>query len=294
LKDRTLFSRSPGMPEGPLATPVRDEEVSFERCMKERADKVVVDRGLADSRQKARALIMAGRVFSDKGRIEKPGQKLDPGLEIIVKEKMPYVSRGGLKLADALDTLGISVTGKIAADLGSSTGGFTDCLLQKGAKRVYAVDVDTRQLDCRLRMDPRVKMIEKNARYLEKSDFSDPLDIITADLSFISLLKILPAVRNVIGNGMLVALIKPQFEVGRGQVGKKGVVRDSRLHEGVLFRMVEGADKMGFHTHGLIRSSLRGQKGNLEFFIQWSMHRTALKPDHLRNIIEEAIGNEKN
>ncbi len=262
--------------------------------MKERADKVVVDRGLADSRQKARALIMAGRVFSDRGRIEKPGQKLDSGLEIIVKEKMPFVSRGGLKLADALDAFGISVIGKIAADLGSSTGGFTDCLLQKGAKRVYAVDVDTRQLDSRLRADPRVKMIEKNARYLEKSDFSDPLDIITADLSFISLIKILPAVRNVIGEGMLVALIKPQFEVGKGQVGKKGVVRDSRLHEDVLVRMIEEAENMGFHTHGLTRSSIRGQKGNQEFFIQWSIHRTALKPDHLRNKIEEAIGNEKN
>ena len=116
----------------------------------------------------------------------------------------------------------------------------------------------------------------------------------TADLSFISLLKILPAVRNVIGEGMLVALIKPQFEVGKGQVGKKGVVRDSRLHEDVLIRMIEGAEKMGFRTHGLTRSPIRGQKGNLEFFIQWSIHRTALKPDRLRSKIEEAIGNEKN
>lgn len=262
--------------------------------MRERADKVVVDQGLADSRQKARALIMAGRVFSDRGRIEKPGQKVDSGLEIIVKEKMPFVSRGGLKLAEALDALEISVTGKIAADLGSSTGGFTDCLLQKGAKKVYAVDVDTRQLDYRLREDSRVIMIEKNARYLEKSDFSDSLDIVTADLSFISLLKVLPAVRNFIGDGALVALIKPQFEVGKGQVGKRGVVRDSRLHEDVLVRMIAGAEKMGFHALGLTRSSIRGQKGNQEFFIQWSVHRPALKPDRLRNKIEEAVGNEKN
>jgi 23S rRNA (cytidine1920-2'-O)/16S rRNA (cytidine1409-2'-O)-methyltransferase len=262
--------------------------------MKERADKVVVDRGLAESRQKAQALIMAGRVFSDGERIEKPGQKLNSTQEIIVKEKMPFVSRGGLKLAEALDTLGISVAGKIVADLGSSTGGFTDCLLQRGAQKVYAVDVDTRQLDCRLKEDPRVITIAKNARYLDKNDFPDSLHVVTADLSFISILKVLPAIKSFIGDGILVALIKPQFEVGKGKVGKKGIVRDSRLHEDVLVKMIEGAETSGFHTVGLTKSSIRGQKGNQEFFILWSMHRPALMPDRLKILIEEAVGNEKN
>jgi len=262
--------------------------------MKERADKIVVDRGLAESRQKAQALIMAGRVFSGGERIEKPGQKLNSEKEITLKEKMPYVGRGGYKLAEALDTLGIPITGKVAADLGSSTGGFTDCLLQKGARKVYAVDVDTRQLDFRLREDPRVVLIAKNARYLNKDDFSDSLDVITADLSFISVLKVIPAVKGFIGEGMLVALIKPQFEVGKGQVGKKGVVRDPRLHEEVLTKMVHGAQDVGFHTLGLTRSSIRGQKGNQEFFMLWSIQRTPLEPDRIRTLIKEAVWNEKN
>lgn len=261
--------------------------------MKERADKVVVDRGLAESRQKARALIMAGRVFSDGERIEKPGHKVNAAQEIVVKEKMPFVSRGGLKLAEALDTFGILVTRKIAADLGSSTGGFTDCLLQRGAQKVYAVDVDTRQLDWRLREDPRVILIAKNARYLDKKDFSDSLDVVTVDLSFISLLKVLPAIKSFIEEGLLVALVKPQFEVGKGQVGKKGVVRDPCLHEEVLVKMIEGAEKLGFHAIGVARSITRGQKGNQEFFILWSIHHPALMPDRLRRLIKEAVRNEK-
>jgi 23S rRNA (cytidine1920-2'-O)/16S rRNA (cytidine1409-2'-O)-methyltransferase len=262
--------------------------------MKERADKVVVERGLAESRQKAQALIMAGRVFSDGERIEKPGQKVNSDREIMVKEPMPYVSRGGLKLSGALDRLGISVSGKIAADLGSSTGGFTDCLLQKGARKVYAVDVDTRQLDWRLREDSRVILIEKNARYLDKDDFADPLDIITADLSFISVLKVLPAVKGFIGAGILLALIKPQFEVGKGQVGKKGVVRDPRLHEKVLAKMIEDAEEVGFHAVGLSRSPIQGQKGNREFFLHWSAQQPVLAPDRMKTLIEEAVWNEQN
>ena len=262
--------------------------------MKDRVDKIVVDRGLAESLQKAQALIMAGRVFSGGERIEKPGQTLNSEQELTVKGKMPFVGRGGYKLAAALDTLGILIAGKVVADLGSSTGGFTDCLLQKGAQKVYAVDVDTRQLDCRLREDPRVVLIAKNARYLEKDDFSDSLDVITADLSFISVLKVLPAIQKFIGDGLLVALIKPQFEVGKGQVGKKGVVRDPRLHEEVLTNMVQRAGKAGFHTLGLTRSPIRGQKGNQEFFILWSIQRPALEPDRIRTLVKEAVWNEKN
>ena len=262
--------------------------------MKERADKVVVDRGLADSRQKAQALIMAGRVFSDGVRIDKPGQKVNARQEIHVKEQMPYVSRGGLKLSETLDKLEISVSGKIAADLGSSTGGFTDCLLQKGAQKVYAVDVDTKQLDWRLKEDSRVVLIEKNARFLDKDDFADSLDIVTVDLSFISVLKILSAVKGFIGAGLLLALIKPQFEAGRSQVGKKGVVRDPSIHESVLDRMIEKAEGFGFHAIGLSRSPIRGQKGNREFFILWSLQRPALTPNRMKTLIKEAVWNEQN
>ncbi len=261
--------------------------------MKERADKIIVDKGLAESRQKAQALIMAGRVFSDGERIEKPGQKVSTAQVISVKEIMPFVSRGGLKLAEALDALRISVTGKVAADLGASTGGFTDCLLQRGAKKVYAVDVDTKQLDWRLKEDPRVTLIERNARYLKKDDFRESLDFITADLSFISLLKVLPAIKCFIRDGQLLALIKPQFEVGKGQVGKKGVIRNPRLHEEVLVNMMEEAEKIGFHAAGLTKSSIRGQKGNQEFFSLWSLRQSTLTPNRLRRLIKEAVWNEK-
>jgi len=261
--------------------------------MKARADKAMVDRGLVESRQKAQALIMAGRVFSCGERIEKPGQIVNREQEILIKEKMPFVSRGGLKLSEALDKLGISAGGKTAADLGSSTGGFTDCLLQKGARKVYAVDVDIRQLDWRLREDPRVVLIEKNARYLDRDDITEPLDIITADLSFISVLKILPAVKNVIGSGFLVALIKPQFEAGKGQVGKKGVVRDRSLHERVLVKTIEEAQNLGFNAIGLTRSPIRGQKGNREFFLLWSTKRPALMPVRMKTLIKEAVWNEQ-
>ncbi len=262
--------------------------------MKDRADKVVVDRGLAENRQKALALIMAGRIFSNGQRIEKPGQKVDTTQEIILKEKIPFVSRGGVKLAEALDALEVSVSRKIAVDVGSSTGGFTDCLLQKGANKVYAVDVDTKQLDWRLREDPRVSVITKNARYLNKDDFSDPLDVITVDLSFISILKVLPAIKRFIGNGIVVALIKPQFEVGKKQVGKKGVVRDPLLHEEVLVKMIEEAEEIGFHIVGLKKSSIRGQKGNQEFFVLWSLQQPSLISDYLKMLIEEAVWNENN
>ncbi len=262
--------------------------------MKERADKVLMDRGLVDSRRRAQALIMAGLVFADGEMIKKPGQKVSDSEEIVVKEKMPFVSRGGLKLEEALDAFGISVDGKIAADLGSSTGGFTDCLLQRGVRKVYAVDVDTRQLDWRIRGDSRVKLIEKNARYLSGDDFSDTLDIVTMDLSFISILKVLPAVKKFIGKGTLVALIKPQFEVGKGKVGRKGVVCDPRLHEEVLIRMIDESGKIGFHFRGLFKTSIRGQKGNQEFFIQWSLVEKALSFGRLTAFLKEAVSNEKN
>lgn len=261
---------------------------------KERADKVLASRGLAESRQKAQALIMAGLVFSDGKRIEKPGQRIGMEQEISLKEKMPFVSRGGLKLEEALEVFRIPVQGKVAADLGASTGGFTDCLLQKGAKMVYAVDVDTSQIDWRLREDSRVICIEKNARYLRKDDFDVVPDIVTTDLSFISVLKVLPPVKEFLGAGRLLSLIKPQFEAGKGQVGKKGVIRDPALHEDVLNKTIEEAHKIGFALRGLIKSSIRGQKGNREFFVFWSLGEGSLSQDEVQRLIKEAVWNEKN
>ena len=245
------------------------------RLKKDRADRVLASLGLAESRQKAQALIMAGLVFAGGHRVEKPGQMLDSDQDIEVRETLPFVSRGGLKLDEALDAFAISTKGKIAADLGASTGGFTDCLLQRGAHKVYAVDVDSRQLDVRLREDPRVVVVEKNARYLEREDVDDRLDIVTIDLSFISVLKVLPAVKDILDEGWIVSLIKPQFEVGRHQVGKKGIVRDLSLHEEVLVKIVEEAEGIGFSPQDVMRPSIRGQKGNQEYFILWKKKGTA-------------------
>lgn len=261
--------------------------------MKERADKVVFSQGLAESRQRAQALIMAGMVFSEGKRIEKPGQKIAIDKEISLKERMPYVSRGGRKLEEALEVFKISVQEKVAADLGSSTGGFTDCLLQKGAKKVYAVDVDTRQIDYSLRNNPRVILVEKNARYLKKDDFEDELDIITTDLAFISVLKVLPAVKEFLGKGKLLSLLKPQFEVGKGQVGKRGIVKDPLLHEDILNTIITQAQEAGFKLRGLIQTSVRGQKGNREFFIWWSLGEDSLNAAQVESLIKEAVWNEK-
>jgi 23S rRNA (cytidine1920-2'-O)/16S rRNA (cytidine1409-2'-O)-methyltransferase len=260
---------------------------------KERADKIIVGRGLAESRQKAQALIMAGLVFSEGQRVAKSGQMIGLDQEITLKEKMPYVSRGGLKLEEALKAFKVPVMGKVAADLGASTGGFIDCLLQKGARRVYAVDVDIRQLDWHLREDKRVVCLEKNARYLKKDDFPDALDIVTMDLSFISVLKVLPAVKEFLGSGRLLSLIKPQFEVGKGQVGKKGVVRDPAMHADVLGKIIAEAHKMGFALKGLIKSSYPGQKGNREFFVFWSLGKEPLSKGKVQRLIKEAVWNEK-
>lgn len=261
---------------------------------KERADKVLASRGLAESSKRAQALIMAGLVFSGKQRIEKPGQMIASDRELTLKEKIPYVSRGGLKLAEALEVFEIPIQNKVAADLGASTGGFTDCLLQKGAKKVYAVDVDISQLDWHLKEDPRVVCIEKNARYLTKDDFAPAPDIVTTDLSFISVLKVLPAVKEFLGNGQLLSLIKPQFEARKEQVGRKGIVRDAAIHEEVLTGTIAEAHKMGFVTRGVIQSPIRGQKGNREFFVCWSLTEEPLSQKEVQRLIKEAVWNEKN
>lgn len=264
---------------------------SKEKIMKDRADKILVDKGLAESRHKAQALILAGLAYFERGRVEKPGQLIPVDAEVFLKETMPYVSRGGLKLIEALGFFAVTPEGKVAADLGCSTGGFTDCLLKEGAKKVYAIDVDTRQIDVFLRKDPRVILLEKNARYLDQNDFPEPLDLITMDLSFISVLKVLPAVKKIIGKGGLIALIKPQFEVGKGWVGKGGIVRDPNLHVEVLERIIHQAGEMGFHVQSLMKTSVRGQKGNREFFIHWSLLKKALITSKVKTLIKEAVWN---
>jgi len=260
--------------------------------MRKRTDRLLVERGLAPSREKAQALVMAGLVSSGGRAVLKPGELLDEGAGLLVETPLPFVGRGGLKLEEALDRFGIDVAGAVAVDLGSSTGGFTDCLLKSGARKVYAVDVDTKQLDWALRRDPRVVPVEKNARYLEPGDIGEAPDVVTADLSFISLLKVLPAVRKLPGDWALLALVKPQFEAGRKQVGKKGIVRDPAVHEDVLGRVVEGARELGFGLEGIIACSTRGQRGNREFFVRWAKGRPDLNRDLIPSWIKEAASHE--
>jgi len=247
---------------------------------RERLDKVMVGRGLAATREKAQALIMAGLVSSGGARLDKPGRLVPPGLLLEVGSPPPYVSRGGLKLAEALDAFRVGVEGAVCADIGSSTGGFTDCLLQRGAAKVYAVDVDIRQLDDRLRRDPRVALVERNARFLDPRDLGgEPLDLVVMDVSFISILKVMPALAAFRRPGavredvlpLVLTLIKPQFEAGRGQVGRKGIVRDPALHAAVLERVARDAAAIGFALRGLVRCSTRGRQGNQEFFARWSI-----------------------
>ena len=262
--------------------------------MKDRADKMVVNAGLADGPKKAQALIMAGLIYADGRKVDKAGQLLDVEVVLTLKETLPFVSRGGLKLDEALEKFDLSIEGKTAVDIGASTGGFSDCLLQRGAAKVYAVDVDTRQLDMTLRQNPRIVLVEKNARYLKKEDIPDVLDLVTIDLSFISVLKVLPAVQNVVGDGLVVSLIKPQFEVARNQVGKKGIVRDLALHEEVLLSIAKEAEGIGFSLVDAMKPSVRGQKGNQEYFFLWTKKDKGKKPSKVfSDIIKEAVWNEK-
>lgn len=254
---------------------------------KERADTLIKGRGLAESRQKAQALIMAGLVYSGDRRIEKPGELVGVDAAISVRGAIPFVSRGGLKLDEALSVFGTDVRGAVAADLGASTGGFTDCLLQRGARLVYAVDVSVDQLDWRLRNDPRVRTIEKNARHLRREDFDEAPEVVVMDLSFISVLKVLPAVKGFLGPGRLLSLLKPQFEAGRGEVGKSGVIRDPARHEAVLVRLLEEARKLGFGMRGLMKCSTRGQKGNREFFVWWEIGGGAGFPEETGSRVRE-------
>ena len=237
---------------------------------KERIDKLLVARGLVESREKAQALIMAGEVLVDGRRVDKAGTKVPLEARIELRGKgLPFVSRGGLKLDHALKKFGLKVEGLCCADIGASTGGFTDCLLQAGARRVYAIDVGKGQLHYKLRQDPRVVVLEGvNARYLKAGDLPEPVDLVTIDVSFISLTKILPAAKEILKpGGEIVALIKPQFEVGPGQVGRGGVVKDPRLHQEVCARIASFAEELGLLVKGLTESPILGPAGNREFLI---------------------------
>jgi 23S rRNA (cytidine1920-2'-O)/16S rRNA (cytidine1409-2'-O)-methyltransferase len=257
--------------------------------MKERADTLLAARGLAPSREMAQALIMAGRVTSAGRPVRKPGDLLDADAALEVAAVLPFVSRGGLKLAEALDRFGLDVRGLVGLDIGASTGGFVDCLLQRGAARVYAVDVDTKQLDWNLTRDPRVVTIEKNARELGPADLPEAPGIVTMDVSFISVLKVLPALKVLPGDWALVCLVKPQFEAGPKDVGPKGVVRDPAVHAGVLERVLAGARAIGFGLEGLMRCSTRGQKGNVEFFARWVKGGPDLNAELVPTWIKEAV-----
>ncbi len=260
--------------------------------MKERADKLLTGRGLAPSQEKAQALIMAGLVTSGGRPVRKAGELVDAEAPLEVAPSLPFVGRGGLKLEEALERFGVDVRGRIALDIGASTGGFVDCLLKRGAARVYAVDVDVKQLDWGLSKDPRVVAIEKNARSLVPEDLPEPPDIVTMDVSFISVLKILPALRAVPGGWTLVSLVKPQFEAGPKDVGRKGVVRDASVHAAVLARVIGGARELGFGPAGLMRCSTHGQKGNVEFFVRWVPGDPDLNADLVEAWIKEAVSHE--
>jgi 23S rRNA (cytidine1920-2'-O)/16S rRNA (cytidine1409-2'-O)-methyltransferase len=256
---------------------------------KERLDLLVVRRGLAKSRERAKALVMAGKVIVDGKVMDKPGMSVSSRAEIRVVQDLPYVSRGGLKLEAALDAFGVDVSDQTAVDVGASTGGFTDCLLQRGARRVYAIDVGYGQFDWSLRQNPLVVTMERtNIRYVQS--LPEPIDIAVVDVSFISLRLVLPPVRRLLTSpGDAVVLIKPQFEAGREQVGKGGVVRDLKVHEQVLRRVAEWAPQSGFWPRGFTTSPIKGPAGNVEYFAHLSKVQEEVSIEEaIRTCLDEA------
>ena len=229
---------------------------------------LLVDRGLVDSREKARALILAGQVLVDGQKLDKSGHAVPSDARVELLASPRYVGRGGLKLEAALDHFAVAVAGKICLDVGSSTGGFTDCLLQRGAARVYAIDVGTAQLDWKLRNDPRVVVREQvNARYLTREVVPESIDLAVCDVSFISITMILPALVNLLAKSAeMVILVKPQFELEREQVGKGGIIRDPALHQQACRRVEDAVRRLGFETH-IIPSPVLGAEGNQEFLL---------------------------
>ncbi|MEA2204535.1 MAG: rRNA (cytidine1920-2-O)/16S rRNA (cytidine1409-2-O)-methyltransferase [Blastocatellia bacterium] len=243
---------------------------------RERIDKLLVERGLASSRTKAQAMIMAGAVLVEEQRIEKSSDLISPDASVRIKgaddPAARYAGRGGLKLEAALREFAVDVRGLVCLDVGASTGGFTDCLLQNGARHVVAIDVGHNQLDWRLRNDPRVSLREGvNARYLRREDFDFQFDLVTIDVSFISATKVLPAVLTLLTEtGRVITLIKPQFEVGRGEVGRGGIVSDPEQHARVVAEVNAAARELGWDVTGVIESPIKGAEGNREFLALYS------------------------
>lgn len=238
--------------------------------MKKRLDVLAAEKGIFPSREKAKASIMAGLVNVDGLRVDKPGTPVSESAQITVREDLcPYVSRGGLKLEKALKTFDFSLNQVAAVDIGASTGGFTDCMLQNGASHVYCIDVGYGQLDWKLRNDSRVTNMEKcNVRYLDTNLIERKIDFISIDVSFISLKLVLPVAAELLSEeGSLVCLVKPQFEAGREQVGKKGIVRDPKVHEEVIAKVIAYGEENGLYSHGLTFSPVKGTKGNIEYLL---------------------------
>lgn len=256
---------------------------------KVRLDMEMLARGLCPSREKARALILAGEVRVNGVRAEKAGQEIPADAEItVVEDAIPFVSRGGLKLDKAVKVFPIDLKGRVCADIGASTGGFTDVMLKNGAKHVYSIDVGYGQLDWSLRNDPRVTVMERtNARFMTPDWFAEPISFASIDVSFISLRLILPPLFASMEEGEVVALIKPQFEAGRAEIGKNGVVRDASVHERVISEILAFADQTGFEIDGLSFSPITGPKGNIEFLLY--MRKSSTKNDASLHKISETI-----
>lgn len=262
---------------------------------KERLDVLLVKRGLAESREKAKAIIMSGNVFVNEQREDKAGTQFSEKVNIVVKgQQMKYVSRGGYKLEKAIEQYGVSVEGKVCMDVGSSTGGFTDCMLQNGATKVYAVDVGTNQLAWKLRQDERVVSMEKtNIRYLEPEQIEDAIAFASIDVAFISLTKVLVPVRNLLAeDGEVVCLIKPQFEAGREKVGKKGVVREKSVHLEVIEMVTDYARQIGFLPLKLDYSPIKGPEGNIEYLLyirKIGIEPVTAKDEITRELMKECV-----
>ncbi|MBP5384641.1 MAG: TlyA family RNA methyltransferase [Lachnospiraceae bacterium] len=264
--------------------------------MKERLDVILVQQGYAQSREKAKAIIMAGNVFVAGQREDKAGTMFETeGLELTVRDHVQkYVSRGGLKLEKAMQTFPITLDQAVCMDIGASTGGFTDCMLQNGASRVYAIDVGHGQLDWKLRNDPRVVCMEKtNFRYVTAEQIKEPIDFASVDVSFISLSKILPAAYPLLKDGAsMVCLIKPQFEAGREKVGKKGVVRDASVHEEVIRSVMQYCTDNQFTVLGLTYSPIKGPEGNIEYLAY--LKKSGSDPDAVDITQEQELNNSEN
>ncbi len=252
--------------------------------IKKRLDVLLTEQGHADTRSKAQAIIMSGMVFVDGQKADKPGISYEESVQIEVRgETCPYVSRGGLKLEKALRDFGVKPEGYVCSDSGASTGGFTDCLLQQGAKKVFAIDVGYGQLDWKIRSDPRVVVMERtNIRYVTPEQIGEPLDLSVIDVSFISLKIVLPAIKELLKpqQGQVLCLIKPQFEAGKEKVGKKGVVRDPLTHKEVLDDFLQLAQQLNFTVLGLTFSPVKGPEGNIEFLGHLTLDdRPGIQPD---------------